>query len=279
MTMPVPLYLVVIIAAATALATLLVARMAASAAARREQTTAARAREDERFAFLGTLAAGLAHEMRSPLSTLTVNLDLLKERWKNPITDREQREYRKIETLLRETRRLEEIVDNFLRFAGGHDLVLREESIEAILREIADLPPSPDGRPVNVVREIAPNLPPVMVDRNLIRQALLNIMVNARQAMPEGGAITLRALPHGDTLRLEIADTGAGIPDDARQRIFNVYYSTKKGGMGLGLSITKRIIEKHGGSISFSSEQGRGTTFRIDLPASPSRDKERVNHG
>ena len=226
-------------------------------------------REDY-LAFVGALAAGLAHEIRNPLSTLGLNLQLLREDWENPVTEKEARAYRKIQTLLRETKRLEQIVNDFLRFAAGHDLRREPTPLAALLDEQLEfVGPAAARAGVAVRREFGPRLPPVPLDANLIRQAALNLLLNALQAMPRGGELSVRARREGDDAVVEVADTGVGIPAEMRDRIFHIYVSTKPGGTGLGLPTARRIIEEHGGALTVESEVGKGSTFRIRLPLRP----------
>ncbi|OHB74217.1 MAG: hypothetical protein A2Z34_10310 [Planctomycetes bacterium RBG_16_59_8] len=262
------MYVAILVAAAVAVATAAVAAVLASRQAIRTREQASRAGEAQRLAFLGTLATGLAHEIRNPLSTININLQLLKEAWQTPITEREQREYRKIEMLLKETRRLEEILNNFLEFSRTHQPNRSPCNINLLLDDVSDLfAPQAERQHIRIVRNFDRRIPPISADRNQISQAITNIVLNAIQAMPGGGTISVRTSLKQQTAHIEIADTGAGIPPEAADRIFNVYFSTKTEGTGLGLSITKRIIEEHGGTISMKSAPGEGTTFLIDFPA------------
>jgi len=125
---------------------------------------------------------------------------------------------------------------------------------------------------IEVVRRLDSSLPPVSADPNLLHQALLNILVNARQAMPHGGRLTIetRTLPgNGRPVQIRIADTGVGIPEDQLGRIFQPFFTTKAQGTGLGLAITARVVEEHGGRITVESVVGKGTTFTIALPTAP----------
>jgi signal transduction histidine kinase len=215
---------------------------------------------------VGTLASGLAHEIRNPLSTLRMNLQLLKEDWDNPITEREQRGRRKIDVLLRETERLEGVLSDFLRFAAGHRLNLVSPALNGVASELRDfLAPQAARAKIRLRREVAPDLPAVDVDANLIRQALLNLIVNAQQAMPSGGDITLRTAANGRHVRLSVSDTGPGIPRELHEKIFHLYFSTRPGGTGLGLPMVKKIAEEHRGTVEVDSAPGRGSTFTLCL--------------
>jgi len=230
-----------------------------------------RLRDQEQAALVGTIASGLAHEIRNPLSTLRMNLQLLREDWANPITEREQMGRKRIDVLLRETERLESVVSDFVRFASGHALRLEKTDLNLLAGELLDfLAPQAERSKIRLHRQFAPELPKVEIDPNLIRQAILNVLVNAQQVMPAGGDITIRTFENGRFVKLEVADTGPGIPSEHRDRIFNLYFSTKPGGTGLGLPMVKKILEEHQGAVEVRSEPGRGATFTLCLkkPAS-----------
>ena len=237
----------------------------------RAEEVSRRLREEEQAALVGTIASGIAHEIRNPLSTLRMNLQLLREDWADPITEREQMGRKRIDVLLRETERLESVVSDFVRFAAGHALRLEKTDLNALAGELLDfLAPQAERSRIRLHREFAPALPQVEIDPNLIRQAILNLLVNAQQVLPSGGDITVRTLENGQFVRLSVGDTGPGIPAEHREKIFNLYFSTKPGGTGLGLPMVKKIVEEHRGAVELESQPGRGATFTICLrkPAS-----------
>ncbi len=232
------------------------------------QGTEDRLTRSEEFAFLGALAAGLAHEIRNPLSTMTVNLQLLKEDFQGSSTPEGQRAFRKVEVLLHETRRLERTLNDFLRFAGRYQMELEDQDLTVVLGDVLDFVED-DFRAsrIRVTRKLARALPLASLDRSLFRQAVLNVLLNAKQAMTDGGELAVRTSASDDGVTVEIADTGIGIPEENLERIFTVFFSTRKDGTGLGLPIAKRIVEEHDGTIAVKSVPGRGTTFTIVLPA------------
>ena len=237
----------------------------------RAERDARRLRDEEQAALVGTIASGLAHEIRNPLSTLRMNLQLLREDWADPITEREQMGRKRIDVLLRETERLDSVVSDFVRFAAGHALRLEKTDLNALAGELLDfLAPQAERSKIRLHREFAAALPRVEIDPNLIRQAILNLLVNAQQVMPTGGDITVRTQENGQFVKLSVGDTGPGIPAEHREKIFNLYFSTKPGGTGLGLPMVKKIVEEHQGAVEVQSEPGRGATFTICLrkPAS-----------
>jgi signal transduction histidine kinase len=228
-------------------------------------------REEEQSALVGTIAAGIAHEIRNPLSTLRMNLQMLREDWDNPITEREQKGRKRIDVLLRETERMETVVSDFVRFAAGHALRREKTNLNALAGELLDfLAPQAERSRIRIVREFAQDLPAVEVDPNLIRQAILNLLVNAQQVLPSGGEIRVHTVENGQFVKLGVTDNGPGIPSEHREKIFNLYFSTKPGGTGLGLPMVKKIVEEHQGRIEVETELNKGTTFTICLTKSAS---------
>jgi signal transduction histidine kinase len=250
-------------------------RRQAEEAARRlhdqAEADAARQRQEEQNALMGTVAAGIAHEIRNPLSTLRINLQLLREDWENPITEREQKGRKRIDVLLRETERLDAVVSGLVRFASGHAPRLERTNLNTLAGELLDfLAPQAERARIRLIRDFAKDLPPVDVDPNLIRQAILNLLVNAQQVLPSGGEIRIRTQENGQTVKLSVGDNGPGIPAEHRDKIFNLYFSTKPGGTGLGLPTVKKIVEEHQGTIEVDTELRKGTTFTICLKKSAS---------
>lgn len=230
---------------------------------------------EEHVASLARLAAGLAHEIKNPLSTMAINLALLEEEWGKTngarglpeLTGREKRCLKRVQSLQREVKRLETIVEDFLRFARGGEINRAPHDLGLIVREVLDFVELEDSRQgIRHHVDLPVGLPLVMLDPGAIRQALLNLFVNARQAMPMGGELIVRAKRHGNLVELSVTDTGVGMTPDELARCFEVYFSTKRGGTGLGLSTTKRILDEHGAEIDVISEPGRGTSFSMVFP-------------
>ncbi len=216
---------------------------------------------------LGRIAGGLAHEIKNPLSTIGVNLALLREDWAEAKTPSEKRSLKKIELLQREVKRLESILNDFLRYAKGQELHLQLADVHEAIQEVVDfIEPEAKTKKVQIRSSFSYGLPKVLLDRVAFQQALLNIVVNARDAMPDGGELILRTERAKNFILIEVTDTGVGMPPENLEKCFDVYYSTKRGGTGLGLPTVKRIIEKHGGSVSVRSELGKGTQFSLLLP-------------
>jgi signal transduction histidine kinase len=241
----------------------------AAAAYRRVERLRQRARQAERLAELGTLTGGLAHEIKNPLSTIQLNLQLLREDLPDPEQDPAYRRIvNRLTTVQKEASRLRDILDDFLRYAGKMELQRRPTDLNTLLEEMVDFfHPQAQLQRVQLRLKRADEPLVVPLDERLIKQALLNLLINAVHAMPEGGDVLLSARRDEDGRAvIDVIDTGKGIEPDALGRIFQAYYSTKKGGHGLGLAISKRIVEEHGGTIGATSEVGKGTDFRIELP-------------
>jgi signal transduction histidine kinase len=174
---------------------------------------------------------------------------------------------KRVHTLQREIKRLETIVEDFLRYARGGSVDRAPADLVQTIREVLDFVELEDTRQgIRHHVDLPAGLPLVMLDTGAFKQALLNLCVNARQAMPDGGELIVRAVRTGQQVEISVTDTGVGMDPDAVERCFEVYYSTKKGGTGLGLSTTRRIVEQHNGRIAVLSEKGRGTSFSIVLP-------------
>jgi len=226
-----------------------------------------RAINSERLAFIGTLAGGLAHEIKNPLSTLNIYLQLLQEELESMTGTNSKRVHMKTQVLQKEVQRLEQILNDFLRFARGQKLELKDHDMNEILDEVADfVTPEIKQKKILILKSYDADLPQCRLDSNLIKQAILNIIINAEQAMGNGGELMIRTSKDKKYIQIDITDTGPGIPKDIIDKIFQVYFSTKKTGTGLGLPTAKRIIEDHRGTISVQSEEGKGTNFSIKLP-------------
>ncbi|MFN3467227.1 MAG: sensor histidine kinase [Candidatus Brocadiales bacterium] len=216
---------------------------------------------------LSTLAAGLAHELRTPLSTISLNLQLLQEELQTCLDGKTEAPLSRVCVLQKEFQRLEEVLSDFLRFAKGDSPELLEQDINQVVDEVIDfVAPEAKKNNIEVMRNYTPNLPVVKLDTGLMKQAILNLIINAQQAMPQGGRLSVSTSLNEGHVHVEVTDTGIGIPKSHLNKIFQAYYSTKKKGTGLGLPTAKRIVEEHGGSISVESKEGLGSSFVIQLP-------------
>jgi len=216
-----------------------------------------------KLAALGRLTSGVAHEVKQPLQSMFNQLGILKGKL-GPQGEEVKPE---LQTLSSEIRRLDRVVKTFLDFARPVELRPAQTDLGSLLGEVLALAePHARTNKVQLVLESNGALPLIRVDRDLMKQAFLNLVLNGCQAMPSGGQ--LKVAPHvlPSALEVEIADQGVGIPAEARPKIFSLYFTTKPNGTGVGLAMTFRIIQLHNGSIEFSSEVDRGTTFRVSLP-------------
>jgi len=222
------------------------------------------------YAALAELAGGFIHEIKNHLSTLGLNLQLLAEDFQEPQNLRERRALTRVQKLQTECQRLVGVSNDFLRFARIKELKLEPTNLGKMVLEMIDFfTPTAEAANISIKTFFPADLPLVMLDRELFQQALLNLMLNAEQAMPEGGEITLQAFAENAKVCLSIIDTGKGMPPETMAKIFQPFFSTKPGGSGLGLPTTRRIIESHHGTMDVQSEVGKGTKFTICLPITP----------
>ena len=219
------------------------------------------------YAEIAQLAGGLAHEIKNPLSTMSLNLDLLIEDFRGAESTRDQRTLQKLERVRRETGRLHDIVEDFLRFAKVQDLRLDPSDLNALVDDLRDFcEPQALGQGVVIRTQYDPVLPLVPLDVGLFKQALWNLIRNAQHAMPEGGELMLQTRHLGSLAELVVTDTGVGMTEDVAARVFDAFFSTRPGGSGLGLPTTRKIIEAHGGTITVQTEPGQGSRFTVLLP-------------
>ena len=216
----------------------------------------------ERLAALGRVTAGVAHEVKNPLNSMRLWLENLKENL--PPGDGVPRQA--VAVLDSEIDRLDSVVKRFLDFMRSQELRLEETHLEELLDEVSGIArPQMERAHVQLEKQYA-DLPPVRVDRPLLTQALLNLIFNAIEAMPSGGKLALGLERRGEWAEISIEDTGQGIAPENRARVFQLFFTTRPGGSGIGLASAYKAIQLHDGSIDFDSQIGRGTTFRIELP-------------
>ncbi len=219
-----------------------------------------------KLAAIGRLTAGVAHEVRNPLNAMVLQIEVLKAK----LGDRAEQVQPNLELLGNELRRLDRVVRTFLDFARPVELHPVETGVEELIEEVfRAAQPEASKYHVSLVHERNGALT-VRVDRDLMKQVLLNLVLNGCQAMPHGGELRVSSRALSQQVEIKIADNGIGIPPEARSRIFSLYYTTKPAGTGVGLAMSYRIVQLHDGSIDFSSELSRGTTFRLTLPSGKS---------
>jgi signal transduction histidine kinase len=219
----------------------------------------------EQYASLSTLASGLQHEIKNPITALSLHVQLLEERLGcngavGPVAE-------VIGVLKAEVRRLNLTLDRFRNFASLQRLHLRRVDVQEVLEEVARLI-RPQAAQQNVRLELVRGegaLPRLTLDHEKIEQAVLNLVLNALEAMPEGGELSLRAAVEDGKLRVVVRDSGPGIPPEIQDHIFRPYFSTKDRGTGIGLTLAEKLIRQHRGQLDFRTTPG-GTSFTITLP-------------
>jgi len=232
---------------------------------------------NERLAAIGKMAAHVTHEIRNPLSSIGLNVELLEEELAaSPTVDPGARSL--LSAISREVGRLEQLSEEYLRVARLPSPRMEAEDVAALVREVAAFTKIEMERAqcvvtVTVDGDAKGKVPPALFDEAQLRQALLNLLRNAREAMPNGGVIDAGVRAEGMSVVVTVDDRGSGISEDVRARIFDPFFSTKGEGTGLGLAITRQIVEAHGGTISCAPRDGGGTSFRIALPIAPARAK------
>ncbi|MBC8207877.1 MAG: PAS domain S-box protein [Desulfobulbaceae bacterium] len=219
-------------------------------------------RRSERMAALGKMAAGVAHELRNPLSSIKGLAVLLRSRFQERSSDRET-----ADILVSEVERLNRSISELLDYARPQQLTRVPVRIDELLAKASSLL-AMDAEAIGIAIEldVASDVPEILADPDKLNQVFLNLLLNGIQAMDQGGVLVLRVSATTDTLEIQIEDTGCGISEENQNRIFDPYFTTKPEGTGLGLAMSAKIIEEHGGSIELRSEEGTGTTMTVHLP-------------
>ena len=225
-------------------------------------------RSAERASYVGLLASGLAHEIRNPLNAMNMNLQMLEEELHALPGMAEGECAELLDSTKSEIKRLEGLVNNFLAYARPAQPRFESADLNSVVSEVARfLEIDFRQHQVELRLDLEPLLPPVELDATQFKQALMNLLVNARQVLKRGGRVLVRTRAGmGGEVVVEVEDDGPGIPAGLRERIFEVFFSSRGGGTGLGLPIARQIIERHGGKIEVESTEGNGSTFRMHLP-------------
>jgi signal transduction histidine kinase len=221
-----------------------------------------------RLTAISRLTSGVAHEVKNPLNAMVLHVEAMKSKLSQPSTEESRAGLAEhLEIIAKEVYRLDRVVKTFFDFARPVELRIQETELKPLVEEVLRLAEAEaQPRQVRVVFDVRAPLARVRVDRDLIKQALLNIVLNACQAMPEGGQLSISQATHDGQVEIEVADQGVGIPAEIRDKIFNLYFTTREQGSGIGLPLAFRACQLHNGRLDFVSETGRGTTFRIQLP-------------
>jgi len=216
-----------------------------------------------RLAAIGRLTSGVAHEVKNPINSIVVHLEVLREK----LLQIDPETKRHMDVIGSEIHRLDRVVKTLVDFTRPVELKLVELDLREIVEDVVELS-SPEAERHGVIIEKQTDPEPlwVRVDADLIKQGLLNVVLNGVQAMPDGGPLLLIADRVGQTARIMVQDHGTGIPPEVRDKIFNLYFTTKKSGSGIGLAMTYRVLQLHNGALDFESTPGKGTSFRLLLP-------------
>ena len=218
----------------------------------------------KKLSALSKLTSGVAHEVKNPLNAIVIHLELLKSQ---VVSQQAEDAAKSLDVITQEIKRLDRVVRNFLNFNRPVDVKLKREDIQPVLQEVVTLAQSEAlQRDVQISLQAAGSLPPIQLDADLMKQCLLNIVLNGCQAMPEGGALKISTALNNGSLELRVQDEGVGIPRENREKVFNLYYTTKENGSGIGLATVFKVVQLHNGEIDFESEVGKGTTFTLKFP-------------
>jgi signal transduction histidine kinase len=230
-------------------------------------------------AALGRLLAGVAHEVKNPLNAMTIHLELLKQKLAvhEPVVvpvgggggpGRNTDLTKHVGVIASEIKRLDEVVAGFLKFARPEELRLQPIALDQVIHDVVrTITPEAHRRRVAVREDCPSSLPDINADQGMLTQAVLNLAINALQAMPDGGTLRIGCRQIGGRrVELVVEDTGVGIPPEYLPRVFDLYFTTKENGSGIGLSMVFRIVQLHDGEIEAQSTPGAGTTFRLKFP-------------
>jgi PAS domain S-box-containing protein len=216
-----------------------------------------------RLAAIGRLTSGVAHEVKNPINAIVVHLEVLRQKMKEIDPDTR----RHVDVIGSEIQRLDRVVQTLVDFTRPVDLRLSDLDLRKVVEDVAILAsPAAERHSVTIEREASQEPLPVRIDADLVKQAILNIVLNGLQAMPEGGVLRIASRREGDGALITVRDQGPGIPENIRDKIFNLYFTTKSGGSGIGLAMAYRVVQLHHGSVEFTSIMEHGTTFYLRFP-------------
>jgi signal transduction histidine kinase len=216
-----------------------------------------------RLSAIGRLTSGVAHEVKNPINAIVVHLEVLRQKMKEIDPDTR----RHVDVISSEIQRLDRVVQTLVDFTRPVELRLSDMDLRKVVEDVVSLAsPAAEKHNVLIEREPSQDALPVRIDVDLVKQAVLNIVLNGVQAMPNGGTLRLTVGRDGDGALISVRDQGAGIPDNIRDKIFNLYFTTKSGGSGIGLAMAYRVVQLHHGSVEFSTIIDHGTTFYLRFP-------------
>ena len=224
-----------------------------------------------RLAAIGRLTSGVAHEVKNPINAIVVHLELLREKMRENDPDTR----RHMDVIGREIHRLDRVVEMLVDFNRPVELRLSDFDLRRVIEDVTSLAsPEAAKQGVKIETSLGKNALPVRADADLIKQALLNVVLNGVQAMSSGGALNITARQQDSAASIEVRDQGGGIPPEVQDKVFNLYFTTKKTGSGIGLAMSYRVLQLHNGALDFETELGRGTTFRLLLPLAGAKQHE-----
>lgn len=216
-----------------------------------------------RLAAIGRLTSGVAHEVKNPINAIVVHLEVLRQKMKEIDPDTR----RHVDVIGSEIQRLDRVVQTLVDFTRPVELRLNDMDLRKVVEDVVILAsPAAERHNVAIERQSSQEPLPVRIDADLVKQAILNIVLNGVQAMPDGGTLRITGKREGDSAVIMVRDQGAGIPENIRDKIFNLYFTTKSGGSGIGLAMAYRVVQLHHGSVEFTSILERGTTFYLRFP-------------
>jgi len=220
-----------------------------------------------RLSASGRITRGVAHEVKNPINAIVLHLQLLQ----NKLAKAEPDTRRHVDIIDSEIHRLDRVVQTLIDFTRPRDLHLEEIDLRHLLEDVAMLAaPDAEQHGVRIERTVSKEALPLRADSDLMKQAFLNVVLNGVQAMPQGGVLTIAAHREGGLAVAEVCDRGPGIPGELHDKVFELYFTTKKDGSGIGLAHTYQVMQWHYGSVDFESAEGRGTTFRFRIPLATS---------
>lgn len=221
----------------------------------------------EQYNEIAQLAGALAHEIKNPLSVISMNVDLLAEDHEGTTPPDQRRTLDKIKILQAQCERLQNLLDDFLKFARLRNLELRAGNLNTQIERVLDMfAPQAKASGVDIIRYLDADLPGIRLEEQTLSSALVNLVKNSIEAMPDGGRLEARTRLTRKGVALDLIDTGSGMDSDTLIHMFDAFYSTKYGGSGLGLPTAKKVIEAHYGTIYVQSEVGRGTQITLEFP-------------
>ncbi|HER63254.1 MAG TPA: PAS domain-containing sensor histidine kinase, partial [Desulfobacteraceae bacterium] len=224
--------------------------------------------KQEKLAAIGNLAAGVAHEVRNPLSSIKGYATYFAS-----IFEDDSEKKKAAEVMIAEVERLNRVISELLEISRPSDLKCRKTDLPFLLNSSMRLvQQDADAGGIRIITSIDENMGPILIDPDRITQALINLYINAIQAMPEGGELSVSARDQGNGIAITITDTGTGMSEDTGNKVFDPYFTTKNTGTGLGLAVVQKIVEAHNGTIKFMSRENHGTSFSLFLPRQSEKD-------